>query len=43
MDAMANRRKFLKNMAQQIYENEVKNAASNLSLRQGGKFDYLWK
>jgi hypothetical protein len=37
MDAMANSRKFLKNMAQQIYEDEVKNAAINLSLRQGQK------
>jgi hypothetical protein len=28
MDAMANNRKFVKNMAQQIYEDEVKNAAT---------------
>jgi hypothetical protein len=37
MDAMANSRKFLKNMAQKYMKMRSKHAATNLSLGQGQK------
>jgi hypothetical protein len=38
MDAMAKSRKFLKNTAQQIYEDEVKNCCYKSLTRAGGEF-----